>query len=134
MSALGLLYLFGVTLLITLFFGVALSIRGPWGSFWTFFMVVLLGVIAADLWVAPTGPYYGDVYWFPPLAAGLFIALLLAAATPSPRTRSKLERQTHEPAEENAVALALGGFFWLLFAFMLIVVIIGIVNAVAQPI
>lgn len=129
MSVIGLLYLFGITTLITLFFGFALSIRGPWGSFWTFFIVILLGVMAADLWITPIGPYYGDIYWFPPLAAGLFIALLLAAATPSPRTRSKLEQQTHELAEESAVALALGSFFWLLFAFMLILIIIGIVNA-----
>ncbi len=131
MSALGLLYLFGVAFLITLIFGYALRIRGPWGRFWAFFIVILLGVVAADLWVTPIGPFYGDIYWFPPLVAGLFIALLLAAATPSPRTRSKLEQQTQEPTEEKAVALALGGFFWLLFAFMIIVVIFGIVNAVA---
>jgi hypothetical protein len=132
MSVLGLLYLFVVALIITLFFGYALSVRGPWGSFWTFFVVILLAVMAADLWMAPIGPYYRDVYWFPPLGVGLLIALLLAATTPSPQTRSKLELQNKEPVEENAVALALGGFFWLLFAFMITVVIFGIFNSVAS--
>ncbi len=100
MSALGVLYLFGVAFLITLFFGYAFRVRGPWGSFWTFFIVILFGVVAADLWVTPIGPYYKDIYWFPPLAVGLFIALLLAATTPSPRTRSKMNNKVRIPQQK----------------------------------
>lgn len=131
MSALGLIYLFFITLLLTLFFGYGLRVRGPWGSSWTFFIVILLGVMAADLWIEPIGPYYKDVFWFPPLAVGLFLALLLAAATPRQRTRHKIELKTNEPPEDRALALAVGGFFWLLFALMLIVIILGVYRALA---
>lgn len=128
MTFLSILYLVSVALLITLFFEYILSIRGPWGSFWSFFAVILLGVVAADLWVTPIGPFYMDIYWIPPLISGLFIALILAAATPptTRRRRSKIEKATNQPPERYPEAVALGGLFWFLLLFMLMVVVVGI--------
>ena len=126
---LGILYLVSVAFLITLFFTFLLQRRGPWGNFWAFFIIILLAVFAADFWVGPVGPYlYEGIYWVPPLAVGLLIALLLAATTPSPKTRSELEVEKKEIAEEQKATVALGAFFWFLFVFMLVLVIIGIFN------
>jgi len=127
---LGIVYLVSITFLITLFFSYFLKRRGPWGSFWAFFTIILLAVFATDFWVGPVGPYfYESVYWIPPLVVGLIIALLLAATTPSPKTRSELELQKDEINKGQEATLALGTFFWFLFVFMLVIVIVGLFNS-----
>ncbi|MGC9342930.1 MAG: hypothetical protein ACP5E3_09540 [Bacteroidales bacterium] len=128
MNTFGLLYLVGIALLITLFFSFILRVRGPWGSFWTFFVITLLAVVAADMWIQPVGPVYWDTYWLPPLAVGLLIAFILAATTPSPRTRAELEEGRNRIAKEHAESVAVGIFFWFLLIIMLIVVVLGYVN------
>ncbi len=125
----GIIYLVSITFFITLFFNSLLRVRGPWGSFWAFFVIILLAVFAADIWVAPVGPYFGDTYWVPPLAVGLLIALLLAATTPSPGMRNKLETQKELEREDPAV-IAFGTFFWFLLVFLLILVIAGLILTV----
>jgi hypothetical protein len=124
---LGIVYLVAIAFLITLFFSYFIKRRGPWGSSWTFFAVVLLAVFAADLWIGSVGPYfYESVYWIPPLVVGLVIATLLAATTPSPKIRSELELQKDEFAKGQETKLALGTFFWFLFVIMLLIVIVGL--------
>lgn len=125
MNATGLLYLIGITLLITLFFSYILRVRGPWGSFWTFFVVTLLAVVAADMWIQPAGPVYWGTYWLPPLAVGLLIAFILAATIPSPRRRAELSLKRDKLAKQKAEAVAVGTFFWFLLLFMLVIVILG---------
>ncbi len=126
---LGILYLVSIAFIITLFFSLFLRQKGPWGSFWAFFIIVLLAVFAADFWIGPTGPYfYEGIYWVPPLAVGLLIALLLAATTPGRKTRSELEIEKEEIVEEQKASVALGTFFWFLFVFMLVIVVIGLFN------
>lgn len=123
---LGIIYLVSISFFITLFFTYLLRRRGPWGSFWAFFTIILLSVLVADAWVGPVGPiFFNHVYWVPPLTVGLLIALLLAATTPSPKTRSKLELDRKEIAENKETSVALGTFFWFLFVIMLILVIAG---------
>ncbi len=121
----GILYLIIISFLITLFFRFLLRVSGPWGSFWAFFIIVLLGVFAADIWISPVGPYFADMYWVPPIAAGLLIALLLAATTPSPKARSEMKAE-QKATKEEAAAVALGTFFWFLMIFLLILIIIGL--------
>ncbi|MFW5644702.1 MAG: hypothetical protein ACOCZL_02205 [Bacteroidota bacterium] len=123
-NALGLFYLISLALVITLFFTHILRIKGPWGSFWTFFLIILLAVVTGEAWVEPMGPYYKDVYWLPPLAVGLVIALLLASTTPSPKTRSRIAEKRKE-SDKKSSALALGTFFWFLLIFMLVLVVLG---------
>ena len=125
----GILYLVSIAFLITFFFVFLLKNRGPWGSFWAFFVVILLAVFAADVWVQPIGPYcFNEIYWVPPLAVGLLIALLLAATTPSPKTRSELELEKEKIEENRKTNFALGTFFWVLFSLLLVLVIAGFFN------
>ena len=121
----GILYLVVIAFLITLFFRFLLRVSGPWGSFWAFFTIVLLAIIAADIWVSPIGPYFEDIYWVPPIAAGLVIALLLAATTPSPSARSKIDAQ-RKATKDEAAAVALGTFFWFLLIFLIILITVGL--------
>ncbi|MFD2515214.1 hypothetical protein ACFSRY_15175 [Pontibacter locisalis] len=105
--------------------------KGPWGSFWTFFLVVLLGVSLAYVWVRPFGPVYWGVAFFPLLFIGLLFALLLAAATPPGRNRNATRRGYSPGTPEDGQSeispeddrTVLGIFFWtavILFAALLI--------------
>lgn len=123
---LGIIYLVSVAMLITLFFTMLLKNKGPWGNFWSFFIVILLAVFAADVWIGPVGPYWFDeIYWVPPLAVGLIIALLLAATAPSPKTRNELGLEARKLEPEEKVPVVYGTFFWLLFLVMLILITVG---------
>lgn len=125
----GILYLISLAFIITFFFVFLLNNRGPWGNFWAFFVIILLAIFAADAWVGPVGPYfYDEIYWVPPLAVGLLFALLLAATTPSPKTRSELEIEKEKLAEKHEPATAIGTFFWFLFVLLLLVVAAGVFN------
>lgn len=125
----GILYLVAIAFAITLFFSYFLKQRGPWGSFWASFVIILLSVFAADVWIGPAGPYfYDNIYWVPPLIVGLLIALLLAATTPSPQIRSEIERRKKEMNDHREIVLTTGIFFWFLFVFMLTIVIVGLLN------
>lgn len=126
---LGILYLVSIAFIITLIFAALFKTRGPWGTFWSFFIVILLAMFAADVWVGPVGPYFwGGIYWVPPLAVGLLIAVLLAATTPSPKTRSEIDVEKKEMAKEERATVALGTFFWILFLFMVVLIAVGLFN------
>ncbi len=125
----GIVYLVSISFFITLFFTFLLKRRGPWGSFWAFFVIILLSVAVADTWVGPVGPvFFNHIYWVPPLTVGLLIALLLAATTPSPKTRSELELHRKEIKENKKTSITLGVFFWFLFTVMMILIIAGSIS------
>ena len=126
----GLLYLIGIAVLITFIFTKLLRVRGPWGSFWTFFSIILLAVLASDLWIAPVGPYYGDIYWLPPLVVGIIIAFLLAATSPPKKRSTELEEPFYQVVEDHPGAIALGAFFWFLLILMLLLVVAGFLSNV----
>ena len=125
----GILYLVSLAFVITFFFAFLLNYRGPWGNFWAFFAIIFLAIFAADAWVGPVGPYfYDEIYWVPPLAVGLLFALLLAATTPSPKTRSELEAEKKNINDKQKSPAAFGTFFWFLFVLLLLIVAAGIFN------
>ena len=126
MNALGFAYSASIALIITLFFASAFRTRGPWGNFWTFFIILLLAVLAAHLWVRPIGPSYQGIYWIPPIAAGFLVASILAASTPPSKPVSRLKQSTEDYIERRANAITLGTFFWFVVVFMIILVLIGL--------
>jgi hypothetical protein len=126
----GLLYLFSLAAIITFIFTKLLRVRGPWGSFWTFFSVTLLAILAADLWIEPIGPFYGEIYWLPPLIVGIIIAFLLAATSPPAKPIDKLKEPFNEIVEEQSKTIALGTFFWFLLILMLILIVLGFLNSI----
>jgi len=100
---------------------------GPWGTFWSFLLILVLVGLAAEAWIEPVGPVAWGVAWIPTLFVIFLFALLLAAATP-PRNRSVRDTAT-EPTttpEEETAAVAVGGFFWIFMFFLLVIALWGI--------
>ena len=127
MDALSLIYLIGLTLLIALAFTYLFRVRGPWGTFWTFFLVILLAVLVADIWIDPIGPYYRDVYWLPPLVVGILFALILAAASPGKKDRKRVDQEGEEYKGDKVAFIALGVFFWFLLILLLVLAVTGLI-------
>ena len=114
-------------ILIGILFYYVFKTTGPWGSFWTFLLILVLAGLAAEAWITPYGPVYYDVAWLPTLFVIILFALLLAAASPSTRRETDyIETTGTEPPATNAAAVALGVFFWFLLLFLFIAVFWGI--------
>jgi hypothetical protein len=112
-----------IAAILTAFFAGGLRRPGPWGGWWWFFVMVVLAGFLAAAWSEPIGPRLGGVVWLPIVWMALLFALLLAAATPP---RSRVDESTPTAGEAGTVAaVALGGFFWLLFMGLLVAVIVG---------
>ncbi|MFP4060042.1 MAG: hypothetical protein ACOCXD_00495 [Bacteroidota bacterium] len=124
MTAFDVIFTIIGALLIGLIFYYVFKVSGPWGSLWTFLLVLILGGIAAALWVEPVGPVYYDVAWVPVFFVVLLFALILAAATP-PRRGRRVTTDT-EKEEIEAIGIAgLGLFFWFLLLFFIIAIAWG---------
>ena len=112
-----------ITLLFTSVFFYGFRRSGPWDSFWTFLVVLFLGLMFASVWIDPIGPLWSYVAWVDLLVFGLFLALLLAAAGPSRprRLRSTEPVPRTEGPPPGSAAIAIGAFFWTLIAFAALV-------------
>ena len=124
MTLAGILFAIVIALLVGALFYYVFRTAGPWGSFWTFLLILILAGLAAEIWVEPIGPAMYEVAWIPVLFVILLFAILLAAATPSRSTRN-LPPETEAELESDVAAI--GGFFWLLLIILAVAVIIGII-------
>jgi hypothetical protein len=122
MSLTGILFTLIIALVIGLLFYYTFGYRGPWDSFWTFLLVLVLAGVAADLWVSPVGPVLYDVTWAPILFVVLLFALFLAAATPA--DRKQLRKMKMEDSKRTIVAVS--SFFWVLLFFLMLAILLGV--------
>ncbi|MFW6222112.1 MAG: hypothetical protein ACOC3T_00725 [Bacteroidota bacterium] len=108
---------------------------GPWGTFWTFLLVLILAGLVAEAWITPFGPVYYGIAWVPTLFVIILFALLLAAATPSRREEHIIEeKETRLPPGESrrareageATAAVVGIFFWFLIIFLFVAAFWGL--------
>jgi hypothetical protein len=115
--------------LVGLLFYYVFKVSGPWGSLWTFLLILILVGLAAELWIPPMGPVFYDFAWIPTLFVIILFALILAAASPSARrdidVTSSAETDTESNMAETA-GVALGIFFWFLLLFLFIAIFWGI--------
>ena len=118
----------GAILVGTIFYYVFRT-SGPWGTFWSFILILILAGIAASGWMEPVGPVYRDVSWVPVLGVVLIFAILLAAATPPyeypERTQTEEIPEPPTTSKERA-AIAMGVFFWILLVVLLAAALWGI--------
>lgn len=131
----GLFAVLLVTILISTLFFYAFNVKGPWNSFWTFFLVVLLCIWIANLWIQPIGPVYYGIGWITLISVGLLVALLLAAVPRAPHQQDhkirKQEEARPDPESEkkyqdfNRTTATISGIFWVLMLIMLVVIILG---------
>ena len=120
------LFALAIGLLFTVVFAALFRNRGPWGLWWVFLLIVLLGAWAGGVWTTPAaiGPPLFGVYWLPLFVFGLIFALVLAAATPVTPPRTRGEAIAQAQAEEAAVAV-FGIFFWVMLVGLIVAVILG---------
>ncbi|HYW97353.1 MAG TPA: hypothetical protein VE870_17305 [Bacteroidales bacterium] len=131
MNVTGLIYFVILALVISAIFSFGFRRRGPWGSFWIFFIILFLAIWATDLWLRPAaGPNWGEIYWLPPLAIGIIIALILAAATPAPRNTAEELPENKNPVPEDPGYIALGIFFWAFLIILIAAVLFGLFTGV----
>jgi hypothetical protein len=124
MIYLGILLTILCALLIGALFYSIFKSTGPWGTFWSFLLILILAGLAAEAWIAPIGPVAWGVAWLPVLFVIIIFALIMAAASP-PRHREKEKNTSPEPSGEETAAVAIGGFFWVLLFLLLIIVLWG---------
>lgn len=100
---------------------------GPWGSFWIFFLVLMLAGLAAEAWITPIGPVYWDIAWGPVLFVILLFALLMVAAAP-PRPGGGIYRPEKMEGMDgpDTAIIALSIFFWVFLLFLFGAVLYGI--------
>lgn len=100
---------------------------GPWFGFIFFFLIIFFLLWAAGPWIRPVGPIHLGIAWFPLLAFGLIISLLIGAVVPptrkTPRNRGGDELTTGEA--EDSAKLAVGFVFWFLIAGLIILIIVN---------
>ena len=97
---------------------------GGWPVFFFLFVLLLMMTWAGGAWVAPFGPMFWGGYWLPFLAVGFVIALLIAAMMPAARAPRTEREAVDQPGAEEATALVLGAFFWILLIVMIIAVVV----------
>lgn len=89
-----------------------------WAAVLFVFPVLFFAFWAANLWIAPIGPVYWGVAFFPVVIVGLVLILLIAAAAP-PRARNTPVVETTENSKTAAPDVALGFFFWLVLLLLI---------------
>lgn len=122
-----------LALLITALFSFGLRTKGPWGNFWTFFLVLVCGIWIVAIWAEPVGPVWYGAAWIDFIFVGVLLALILAAATPPSHpnsirptmNRTKMEEYDEESTEPDTIS-AIGAFFWIMLLIFLIAIVAGL--------
>ena len=122
-NLLEILVIIALTLILGSIFFYALNRRGPWGSFWTFLLILFLGIVLTEAWISPIGPTWYGTAWIDLLFIGLFFALLLGAASPT-YDRRRIVSDNKESTEPEVYAV--GAFFWIFIIFILFAIAAGI--------
>ncbi|HKK40474.1 MAG TPA: hypothetical protein VJ949_13720, partial [Cryomorphaceae bacterium] len=109
MTAIEVIGIVVIALLIGAIFFYGFKNTGPWGSLWSFILIIFLGVLFVDVLAEPVGPLWYGVAWFDLIFVGFLFAFLLAAATPTrpPRRDEQLVAEEVR-SEESGAAVALG--------------------------
>ncbi|MBD3237984.1 MAG: hypothetical protein GF330_14895 [Candidatus Eisenbacteria bacterium] len=98
-----------------------------WPSAIFAFVTILLVAWAGAVWLAPVGPGPWYAHWWPALAVGVGLALLLLALAPPtrrpPTTREAESDQPPAQTREVARVALFGAFFWALIVALAIAVV-----------
>jgi len=116
-----------VALVLSAIFSAAFRIRGPWGIWWIFLLVIFLATWAGGVWLTPFGPTLFDVAWLPFLFVGLIFTLILAAVVPPARPPRTYSEAVAEVRAEEAAVAAFSIFFWIMLISLIIVIVLGYV-------
>ncbi|HYG18094.1 MAG TPA: hypothetical protein VD816_04160 [Ohtaekwangia sp.] len=109
--------------------------RGPWGSSWTFFIVLFLALWIVSIYVRSVGPIYWGIAWVPFFLVGLVVSILLVAIIPNAGRIGDGDPDkadpfpvTEEYQERNVRTGTTGKFFWILVLIMVMAIVVGMLN------
>jgi hypothetical protein len=117
-----------VALILTLASAFFLGKRGPWGSIWTFFLVLFLTLTTVSIYISPIGPVYWGIAWIPITIAGMIITILLIAAMPHPGQTTTNKEASEDVIKNKRQGSRVGSFFWLLIVLFAIAIMVGMMN------
>lgn len=113
-----------IALVFTGIFAIGFNRRGPWASLPVFFLLVFLAAWMGGAWASPLGPILWGGHWVPYAMMGLFIALLLAAASnPDSQSTVEIKDRKEEQRESQKTAVAFELFFWILIITLAIAIV-----------
>lgn len=121
-------------LLIALFFTLVSVIlfrrKGPWGTAWTFFLIMFLALWTVSLYVRTAGPLYWGIAWLPLMFAGLLLATLMLAIVPVIQNDELLrETDSGRPRPPRPVSYTPPGkLFWILIALLITAILLGMIS------
>lgn len=126
-----LLFAFVIALLFSVVFITLFRIRGPFGQFWVFMLVVFFATFAAVRWIRPAGDTIYGVYWMTGIFVALVVSLLIGAgATLTGNVDDKPDKQKkgidNGYNTANVGDAASGLFFWLVLILLAIAAIAGV--------
>ena len=133
----SLLFALSIGLAVALVWSALFDTHGPWNSFFWFFLVIFLFSWGGGFFVAPFGPLgWGGVAWLPLIFMGVFMALLLTAASPrSARRRTRSTDPKHQGSNSQAkaikdleVVVAVDLFFWALIVVLCCLVLFNVIG------
>ncbi len=110
-----------------LIFYYVFKISGPWGSLWTFLLILILAGITAALWIRPVGPVYYEFAWLPTLFVVVLIVILLGAVSYTRKGYERPESTKTGEEEKGSHILKLSAYFWFFVLLMLTAIIIGVI-------
>jgi hypothetical protein len=117
-----------ISLLLTLISVFLFRRKGPWGSAWTFFLVVFLTLWVVSIYIAPIGPIYIGIAWAPLIIAGILLTILLIASMPTANDwRDESIKSTSETKKES-LQRPVSRFFWVLIVLLAMAIMIGMMN------
>jgi len=121
-----LLIILGAVFVGVLFYYV-FKMKGPWGTFWSFVIILILAGIAAEQWITPVGPIAYGIAWVPTVFVILLFALLMAAISPSHKMKIPSDNKS-ERKEKESTALGLSAAFWVFLIFLLFIIVWGMMR------
>lgn len=142
MSFAGVIAIILLSLMLTFIFVFGLKSKGPWGSAWSFFLIVILSLSTVSLWVPPAGPIWLGAAWIDLLITGLLVSFFMSAVTPLKYPKHsgakneifsdsdlyhESEHSKIDDESGNRDILKLGGVFWMLLVVLCALTIMGVV-------
>lgn len=117
-----------VALIVGAIFYYGFKFTGPWGTFWAFLLVLIIGIWFMAALAEPIGPIWWGIAWFDLFLFAVLFAILLIAATPTIEDRRRHRDyyrsiKTDEEARDTAVTV--GVWFWVMIILFLMVAIIA---------
>jgi|SRR5688572_4098419 hypothetical protein len=109
--------------------------KGPWGTLWTFFLLVFLALWAVSIYFRDVGPVYWGVAWLPLLFSAVILAALLISIVPD---ANHMRDDSFKDAEPDKITFVekirslsgprSGSLFWVVVVILIVVIVVGMVN------